>query len=134
MERRLLVIEDDPSIADLVVEVATGLGIKARGVTNTAKLEKICKDAKPDLIVLDIMMPERDGFEVLTYLRDNHPDVKIIILSGQDSYRDMVERIGHSQGQDIVATMRKPFRVDQLREVFAQSLKLLGESDLRHRA
>lgn len=135
MVLHLLAIEDDAAIADVIVEVAVQMDMKARSIINTERVEKICESVQPDIVVLDILMPGRDGFEVLGYLAEHHPNVHIIVLSGEDHYRKMAEKIALGKGQRVAAVMRKPFRVAELRNVLCEiSGEIADASNSRHSA
>lgn len=117
-ELRLLAIEDDSNVADLICLVAQEVGYATRTAFGAA-VAKTYTEFQPDVIVLDIMMPDMDGIEVLHYLREQYCRAHVIILSGSDGLsRRVVERMGNSLGFTIVANMTKPFRVPALRALF----------------
>ena len=115
---RLLSIEDDGRVADLICRVAQEVGFETRSAYGTA-VEKTYSDFQPDVIVLDIIMPDMDGIEVLQYLREQYCRAHIIILSGSDGLsRRILDKMGNSLGFTIAANMTKPFRVPVLRALF----------------
>ena len=115
---RVLVIEDDIVVADLVARIATNQGYTTRTVSGLLS-SSVCTEFKPDVIVLDIFMPEIDGFEVLQFLANSNYQASIIILSStQSSYRKMAERMAEELGLNIVANVAKPFTIWQLQEIF----------------
>ncbi len=113
-EERLLAIEDDEPIAALIGKVATEAGFATATVSKPQDIETHYQLIRPHAIILDILMPELDGFDVLEFLHKQQSKARIIILSGSH-YRDMAERIGEAYGLQIVASLPKPFRVQQLR-------------------
>ena len=120
-ELRLLSIEDDINVAALICRVAQESGFAARTAFGT-QIEKAYEEFQPDVIVLDIMMPDMDGIEVLQYLRERCCRSHIVIMSGSDGLsRRIVERMGNSLGFTIIANMTKPFRVPALRAVFEET-------------
>src|SRR5258708_2312040 len=120
---RILVVEDDAVVSDLIARIATNDGFIAQTACGLLS-SSLCKQFKPDLIVLDIFMPEIDGFEVLQYLANNHFHASIIILSStHSSYRKMAERMGEELGLSIIANIAKPFTIIQLQEVLDQFKK-----------
>lgn len=121
---RVLVVEDDNVVADLVARIASHEGFLTRS-SNSMNAASQCHEFRPDLIVLDIFMPELDGFEVLQYLATHHLPVSVIILSSTNSsYRKMAERMGEELGLSIIANVAKPFTIGQLQEVFDHFKKI----------
>ncbi len=117
---RVLVVEDDAAIADLVASVAEGMGFAAQKTTG-AEVESIYAVFQPHILVLDIIMPDKDGLEVLQFLRTQASSLRIIILSGGHSYYTrFAEHMGTGCGLMIEACIAKPFRLDQLRETFSR--------------
>ena len=109
MSARILVIEDDEAILRFLRR-----GLAYEGYTVETAVEgqsglALARDNPPDLVVLDLMLPGLDGFEICRRLRAGGP-VPIIILTARDSVTDRV------QGLDIGADdyMTKPFNLDEL--------------------
>ncbi|GAA3443978.1 response regulator transcription factor [Planomonospora venezuelensis] len=109
-EMAILVVEDDPNIRD-IVEVALGFhGFRVRGVTTGRDaLAEVDRDP-PDLIVLDVMLPDLDGFEVCRTIRARGRHTPVIFLTARDTTSDTVQ--GLTLGGDDYIT--KPFSVEAL--------------------
>lgn len=107
---RLLLIEDDPHVVEVVSEVAavSGYQIDTRreGVSGTAA----ARDPHYDLIILDIMLPGKDGWEICRELRREGNDIPIIMLTALTSESDRVS--GLTMGADDYVT--KPFSPREL--------------------
>ncbi len=114
-EEHLLAIEDDIHIASLIAEVAKEAGYYPHILCNSAKLSDTYNDVKPQVVVLDILMPDVDGFDVLNFLSRQQSKAKIVIVSGSHDYREMAEKMGAARGLSIMANIGKPFRVGELR-------------------
>lgn len=113
-----MVVEDDPLIADLVSRVGTECGFLTLCTTGSQVATAYPK-FNPDIVVLDIIMPDVDGIEVLRYLKDQYKRLHVIILSGSpDSYRRMTHSLGLAIGFIVAANIPKPFRVTELRAAF----------------
>ena len=107
---RVLVVDDEENIRFLV---ESGLGLAAMstmGAENGRAALAAVAVFNPDLIVLDVMMPELDGFEVLRRLRDSGSKTPVIFLSARDSTDDRVR--GLTEGGDDY--MVKPFAIAEL--------------------
>ncbi len=88
---RLLVVDDDASILDLLASSLRFAGFEVVTATDgRTALEQATTDPTLDLIVLDVMMPGIDGFEVVTRLRREHRDIPVIFLTARDAPADRV--------------------------------------------
>lgn len=122
---RLLVLEDEKNIADLVLRVAEEAGYDARAIRYLQEIPTLYEIFVPDVIILDIVMPGMDGFEVLQFLHSLNSESRIIIFSGQDDYRLMASRMAEGMNLPVVATVAKPFRVEMLRQTLIDTKNTL---------
>jgi two-component system OmpR family response regulator len=107
---RVLVIDDEPNIRELVQVALKFHGCAVTlGATGKDALD-LAASEKPDLIVLDVMLPDIEGFEVCRRLRASGDDVPVIFLTARDATSDTVT--GLTLGGDDYIT--KPFSVDAL--------------------
>ena len=114
----LLVIEDDPRIASLICHLAGEAGFNARSATGPDAITQAFEHMQPDVIVLDVFMPDMDGLEVLQFLREQFSRARIVIISGSDSSsRRMTENLGKALGFNIEANISKPFQIPELRAI-----------------
>lgn len=106
----VLVVEDDPDLQRLVADRLTAEGyaveVAATGPDGVAAAER----SAPDLVVLDVMLPGFDGFEVCRRLRVSHPRIYIVMLTARDGEVDRV--VGLEVGADDYVT--KPFSLSEL--------------------
>jgi two-component system, OmpR family, response regulator len=107
---RVLVVDDESNITDLVATVLRyeGFEVDVAG-TGWDALRK-ASSFRPDLVVLDLMLPDHDGFEVHRRLRDRGLDVPVIFLTARDATEDKVR--GLTLGGDDYVT--KPFSLEEL--------------------
>ncbi|WP_457653483.1 response regulator [Rhodocaloribacter sp.] len=106
----ILLVEDDAQLNDLVAGRLRESGYEvATAVTGTAALERVAERV-PDLILLDVMLPELDGLEVCRRLRARHPLLYIIMLTARADEMDRV--VGLEVGADDYVT--KPFSLQEL--------------------
>jgi len=107
---RVLVVDDEPHITDLV---ATGLRYEGFDVASAGSGRAalaLVESFRPELIVLDIMLPDLDGFEVQRRLVDRGRRVPVLVLTAKDATEDKVR--GLSIGADDYVT--KPFSLEEL--------------------
>lgn len=102
MGKKVLVVDDDPGFVKLVDKVLTADGFKVLKASNGREALRIFFDNKPDLVLLDVVMPKMDGWETCNRMRDVS-DVPIIILSGEQKAEDAVVR-GLDYGADDYLT------------------------------
>src|SRR3970040_74435 len=102
---KILVIDDEPSIVNLVSAYLKPEGYEVFTATDGPSGLKMAKAYKPDLVVLDLMLPGMDGIEILTRLR-RESDVYVILLTARTEETDKI--VGLTVGGDDYVT--KPFR------------------------
>jgi two-component system OmpR family response regulator len=107
---RILVVDDEPAITDLLATALRYMGYQVTtAATGFAALDAAAT-AAPDLVVLDVMLPDIDGFEVCRRLRAARDFVPVIFLSARDAEDDRVT--GFVRGGDDYVT--KPFSLEEL--------------------
>jgi len=118
--KRVLIVDDEPNIVKAVNFLLTQHGFTtARAYNGLQALQKIGA-FQPDLVVLDVMMPEMNGFQVARQIRANpaNADVVIIFLTAKGTTRDKMQ--GYSTGGDIYIT--KPFDNEELIQAVSETL------------
>ena len=85
--KKILVVDDDPALIRLVDQVLTEKGYEVLKARNGQEALRLLFDHKPDLVLLDVVMPEMDGWQTCSRIRDIS-DVPIIILTGQRNSED----------------------------------------------
>jgi two-component system, OmpR family, response regulator len=109
-EARLLVVEDDPNIRELLSASLRFAGFAVDAVTTGVEAVTAARESNPDLIVLDIMLPDLDGFEVIRRLRETSVRVPVVFLTARDGTDDKIR--GLTLGGDDYVT--KPFSLEEL--------------------
>jgi two-component system, OmpR family, response regulator len=107
---KVLVVDDEPNIRELVQVALNFHGCTVLTAASGKAALRDAETAEPDLIVLDVMLPDLDGFEVCRRLRARGDDVPIIFLTARDTSSDTVQ--GLALGGDDYVT--KPFSVEAL--------------------
>jgi two-component system, OmpR family, response regulator len=120
---RVLVVDDEPSLAELLSSVLRYEGWEIRTAADGSSAVRAAREFRPDAIVLDIMLPDFDGLEVLRRVRASLPHVCVLFLTARDSVQDRVN--GITAGGDDYVT--KPF---SLEEVLARLRGLLRRAGM----
>ncbi|WP_370943746.1 response regulator transcription factor [Amycolatopsis sp. cg5] len=107
---RLLVVDDEPHIADLVATVARYEGWEAVTAGTGQDALREAEGFAPDIVVLDLMLPDFDGFTVLDRLRERGAAVPVVFLTAKDATADRIA--GLTRGGDDYLV--KPFSVEEL--------------------
>jgi two-component system OmpR family response regulator len=120
---RVLVVDDEPSLAELLGSVLRYEGWEIRTAADGATAVRVAREFEPDAVVLDIMLPDFDGLEVLRRLRASQPSVCVLFLTARDAVEDRIN--GITAGGDDYVT--KPF---SLEEVLARLRGLLRRAGI----
>ena len=110
MSARLLIVEDDPDIGTSLVHAMQVQGYDAQLAPDAVTAERLAAEHPPDLVLLDLGLPDIDGVELCRRLRDRLPSAVLVVLTARDSEIDVV--IGLDAGADDYLT--KPFRLGEL--------------------
>ncbi len=121
---RVLVVDDEVNIAELLAMALRYEGWEVQMAHTGSKAVSAAKDFRPDAVVLDVMLPDFDGLEVLRRMRASSSDVPVLFLTAKDAVEDRVA--GLTAGGDDYVT--KPF---SLEEVVARLRALMRRSGAR---
>ncbi|OQX84409.1 MAG: two-component system response regulator [Candidatus Latescibacteria bacterium 4484_7] len=110
--KKILVIEDSRMISQLIKTQLESRGFECETVADGLEGLKTAKATKPDLIVLDVMLPSMNGFKICRLLKFDrrYRDIPIIMLTTRSDAKDV--RLGKSTGADLYMT--KPFETEEL--------------------
>lgn len=108
---KILIIDDDPALADMIAEFCAGAGFEAKTCTQSAEAVKVAAEWKPELITLDLEMPGMDGIEVLKQLqaKPETAGIPVVVVS-------VVARGALEKGllNETRAVFEKPLRLQKL--------------------
>jgi two-component system, OmpR family, response regulator len=107
---RLLVVDDEATILELLSGSLRLAGFEVVMAASGAEAVRAAASSRPDLVLLDVMMPDGDGFETLRRIRSGGSEVPVIFLTARDEVTDRVR--GFKEGGDDYVT--KPFSLDEL--------------------
>lgn len=109
-QRRLLLAEDDETIRDLLAASLRFAGFEVAAAADGNEALQLARSTRPEVMVLDVMMPGIDGFEVVRRLRAEGHDAPVLFLTARDSVQDKVQ--GLALGADDYVT--KPFALEEV--------------------
>ncbi len=109
-EARLLVVDDEPNIRELLATSLRFAGFEVHAAADGQQALKLARDVEPDLVVLDVMLPDLDGFAVTRRLRERGQFVPVLFLTARDDTADKVQ--GLTVGGDDYVT--KPFSLEEV--------------------
>ena len=109
-QARILIAEDELSLNDLLQDALRMNGYQTISAKHGLEALRLVREEKPDLVILDINMPQIDGFEVLEKLRKENNNVPVIVLTARDQKDD--KATGFGLGADDFVT--KPFGLEEL--------------------
>ncbi len=115
---RLLAIDDDPEVCEFLENAAGRLGFEVRSISDPHEADVVYRAFQPTVIVLDLVMPERDGIQILRFLATEGCEALIALISGHD--QPMARRaisLGEALGLHLTEPLRKPIRLADLRSV-----------------
>jgi len=107
---RVLVVDDEPSITDAVATALRYQGFEVQEAATGRAALAAAASFRPDFIVLDVMLPDLDGFEVIRKLRDGGTRTPVVFLTARDATDDKIR--GLTLGGDDYVT--KPFSLEEL--------------------
>jgi DNA-binding NtrC family response regulator len=110
---KILVIEDDNAFRTVLVTMLERAGYEVLQAENGNEALRHCQNSNPDLVLTDIIMPDKEGLETIQELLNLRPNMKIIAMSGggrfgPNSYLPLAEKLGAKK------TLQKPFMRDEL--------------------
>ena len=128
---RVLVVDDEVSLTELLTMALRYEGWEVRAVTAGVPAVRAVKEFRPDAVVLDVMLPDIDGLEVLRRVRGAGDDVPVLFLTARDAVEDRV--VGLTAGGDDYVT--KPFSLEEvvarLRGLIRRSSAVQAREDAR---
>ncbi len=119
-EKRLLVVDDEPEFCELVRKVAADLDYEVQVATNGHTFQSAYLTLQPTLIVMDMVMPEMDGNELVLWLVEQGYAADLVIITGYNpDYAKDARLLAEFKGLRSVTTLTKPIRIARLREVLS---------------
>jgi len=107
---RVLVVDDEPNLAEVVTMALRMEKWDVRSAADGMSAVRVARQFRPDVVVLDVMLPDMSGLDVLRKLRQYTPDLPVLFLTAKDSVEDRIA--GLTAGGDDYVT--KPFSLEEV--------------------
>lgn len=115
---RILIIDDERLLNDMLRDSLRKIGYDVDGAYDGVEGIGLLRYKKYHLLILDIKMPRKDGLDVLQFVREGYPDVKVVIVSGLASKKEVQETVE----MGAFACMKKPFRLGKIVRIVQEAL------------
>lgn len=125
---RILTVDDEISLTELLSMALRYEGWEVTTASSGLNAVKAARETRPDAIVLDMMLPDFDGLEVMRRIRTEQPDVPVIFLTAKDALEDRIG--GLTAGGDDYVT--KPFSLEELVARLRALLRRSGATEVRN--
>ncbi len=114
---RILIIDDDDQLLEILRKMLSQAGYEVLMASNGSDGIDLYRKEQPDVVITDVIMPEKDGAEVIFELQKEFPDIKIIAMSGGGEIKaeDYLESIASLS--NVKHTFEKPFVFDEMLQV-----------------
>lgn len=125
-ETRILIVDDDPNSRDIVQTFLESRGYQVATAEDGQEALAMLEELKPELVLLDVMMPGMDGWEVARVIK-NHPDfgrTRVVMLTARSDFSDKTEGLRAGADDYIV----KPIRLEELAERVEKNLAVREKS------
>lgn len=118
--RQLLVCDDEPQIGDFIRRIAEDLGYRVHFTAQAQGFPPLYRTVDPDVVILDLVMPDTDGIELLRFLAREACRAKIVLMSGfNPRMLDAAQLLGEAHSLHMAGVVAKPVRAAELRELLA---------------
>ena len=107
--KRILILDDDPSVGQTIQWMTESLGFEAEFVTSAEAFFPKLAEWNPDIVTIDLVMPELDGVEIMRMLAERKSRARIVILSGMGTrVLEAAQRSAQEHGLSIAGIVSKP--------------------------
>lgn len=124
--KRVLIVDDEPRFATFVERIALQMGFEVEVTNHGREFQKAYVRKRPDIVVIDMVMPDIDGNELILWLVEQGCEADVIIITGyHPDYAANARLLAEFKGLRSVATLSKPVSIARLR----QALSVSAEGD-----
>lgn len=125
---KILVIDDEEMVRNVIKRILERNGYEVVVALNGRDGAEMYRESPADAIICDILMPEKDGLEVLIELKRDFPEVKIIVISGGGTH-GMLDYLQAAKKLGAVDALAKPFRNQDLLSAVEKALAAAGRDE-----
>ena len=129
--KRLLAVDDNEPFLEFVRKVAVELGYEVELASNGAAFMTAYEKFKPHTVVVDLIMPDIDGMELIQWLAEIKTPAQVIVVTGYSpEYADLAKMLGEGKGLTAVKALTKPIKTEDLRAALrAEAEGMLEEAE-----
>ncbi len=121
---RLLVVDDDPGFGELVRKVGLKLDFEVEVAINGKEFTRAYDSFDPTVVVLDMVMPDVEGIELIQWLGERGADVHVIVVTGYTPrYAALAKKLAEAKGLRSVAALSKPVRLNDLQAALTRTVE-----------
>lgn len=122
MPQRLLVLDDEPEFCEYVRKVAEQEHYIVKTLHDSLDFEALYEAFSPTLIILDLVMPNMDGIEIIQWLSSRDDPVHVVLATGYNPrYAIMADKLAMGRSKNLkISPIAKPVRIDTLRHILRQ--------------
>ncbi|HEC12462.1 MAG TPA: response regulator [Acidiferrobacteraceae bacterium] len=126
---RVLIVDDEESVRVMVAAMIKPDGYNVTEAASGAEACDACKESPVDLIITDIVMPEKNGIDLIRYVKKEYPDIAVIAISGGGGIEGRYDylEIARLVGADNI--LKKPFELRELRSAVSEAMKSCATSE-----
>ena len=131
--RRVLVVDDEPVVVDVLRELLQKQGYEVEIAGDAAGARRLLKEQSWDAVLLDVMLPDADGMQLLRWTRERDPDLAVVMITAFGT----VESAVHAMKAGAFHYVTKPFKNDEVRNLIqraVQTTRLRAENKNLRRA
>ncbi len=109
-DHRVLIVDDDPDVLAVIEQALQAEGAQTKCCSDGNSAVAVCEKDRPDLVVLDMMLPRRSGFLVLERIRQLDPRPSVIMITANEGKRHQA----YAESLGVDAYLHKPVRLERL--------------------
>jgi len=118
--KKIVVIDDEVEVTNALDGLLREEGYEVVVINDETKSMDVIERVSPDLILLDVKMPQLNGIELLKQIKQYNKDIKIVMISGKSTAEDVMESL-HQGAENFIT---KPFDVDNVKRRVAECLNM----------